>query len=112
MSKMSEKQLSKYIQLEASKHGLVLFRNNRGLFLTLDGSRKTRAGLDVNGSSDFIGWTKEGIFAAVEVKVGYNKPSDTQKLFIENAKNAGSFACCVWSVEDLKKELDLFYRTL
>ena len=34
----------------------VLFRNNRGLFMTLDGKRKVRAGLEVPGSSDLVGY--------------------------------------------------------
>jgi hypothetical protein len=43
-------------QLEASKAGHRLWRNNRGVFYTESGN-KTRAGLEAGGSSDLIGFT-------------------------------------------------------
>lgn len=75
-----ESNISQRCRMAASKAGARVFRNNRGLFLTLDALaiikdaavqfgvkgvldvlksgrlRKVRAGLGVAGSSDLIGW--------------------------------------------------------
>lgn len=48
----------KEAQKAASKYGHRLFRNNRGLFLSLDGKRKVRAGLEAPGASDLIGYAR------------------------------------------------------
>lgn len=89
----------------------VVFRNNRGLFLTLDGSRKVRAGLEMNGSSDLIGWTsvevtpdmvgqRVAIFTAIEVKTNTGRASDSQKNFISRIVDAGGRAGVARSGEE------------
>jgi hypothetical protein len=52
---MAEAHVLKNTLLEISSCGGLGFRNNRGMFLTLDGNRKVRAGLEAHGSSDIIG---------------------------------------------------------
>lgn len=79
---------------------VVCFRNNRGVFFTLDLMRKVRAGLDVDGSSDLIGWRsviitpdmvgkKVAVFVACEVKTEKGRLSETQEKFINNVRAAG-----------------------
>lgn len=75
-----ETNISQNCKVEASKRGARVFRNNRGLFLTIDAIvvieraiksfglkgvidvlksgrlRKVRAGLEAPGASDLIGW--------------------------------------------------------
>lgn len=102
-----ENSILREIQVEASSLGARVFRNNRGMFLSLDGKRKIRAGLDTDGASDLIGLTpvfitqemvgkKIAVFTAIEVK----KPSASLKTatalaqakFIEFVKMNGGFA--------------------
>lgn len=104
--KMSDEYLKlDKVKLKASALGFRLFRNNRGLFRTLDNKRITKAGLDANGASDFVGIktieiTPEmvgksvGIFLAVEVKkTGWKgAKSQTEKdqaNFIEQINKRG-----------------------
>lgn len=112
-----ETNISKECQKTASKLGSRLFRNNRGMFKTLDGLRKVRAGLEVPGSSDLIGWTqveitpdmvgeKVAIFTAFEVKTGQGAASEDQARFIDNILNCGGIAGIVRSSECLKKLLN------
>jgi hypothetical protein len=87
--------------IAAAKRGCTLFKNVRGFFLTLDGARKVRAGLAVNGSSDLIGFTRVkitpdmvgktvAVFTAVEVKTAKGAVSDDQRAFIATViKNGG-----------------------
>lgn len=107
---LSEAQISKLVLLESGALGLRLFRNHVGGFYTKDGVFQ-RTGL-CKGSSDFIGWTKEGRFAAVEVKTATGRISQEQENFIKQVRKSGGFACIVRSVEDLKKSLDEYYRTI
>ena len=77
---MKESDLRKLIQLEASKRGVVLHRNNVGFYVR-DG-RSIKYGLGV-GSSDLVGWSKTGKFIAIELKVGKLKATPEQENFIE-----------------------------
>lgn len=86
------------IQIEASKRGARLFRNNVGLFKTSDG-RSVRTGL-ATGSSDLIGWTKTGRFLAVEVKSASGKVSKAQMQFMEAVRRAGGISACCRTVHD------------
>lgn len=92
----------------------VLFRNNTGMFLTLDGERKVQAGLG-KGTCDFIGWKtiivtpdmvgrKIAVFTAVEGKTPDGVLTDEQKHFIHMVRLAGGFAFVVRS-EDTKPSM-------
>ena len=101
---MKEADLSREIQIEASnKYGARIFRNNVGLFNTLDG-RKIRTGL-CEGSSDLIGWTKDGRFLAIEVKKPKGFRRLSQKNFIEQVNKSGGIGFFAYSAEDLKEHL-------
>ena len=86
--------------------GLNIWRNNRGLFVTLDGGRKARAGLSFNGSSDLIGIAPDGKFIAIEVKSKGKKPSKTQREFLALVKSHDGYAGWVDNFEDYIKLLD------
>lgn len=98
-----ETNISKKIQMATSKLGVRVFRNNRGMFLTLDGSRKVRAGLEVDGSSDLIGFTpveitadmvgkKIAVFTAIEVKRPGGSKTKSQKDFVDFINKQGGLA--------------------
>ena len=86
------------IQLEASRQGHRLFRNNVGTAKTQDG-RWITFGL-CKGSSDLIGWTKEGRFLAVEVKSARGKATKEQLSFIEQVNSMGGLGFVAKSVEE------------
>jgi Holliday junction resolvase len=64
-------------------------------------NRVLRAGL--RGSSDIIGLTKSGQFLAVECKVGRNKPTEIQNLFLEQVRVRGGIAIVAYDIIDLQK---------
>lgn len=100
----SEAQILKAVMLEASKLGLRVFRNHVGGFYAQDGSYN-RTGL-CKGSSDLIGWTDCGRFAAIEVKRVGGRASKEQVNFIERVNSAGGFGIIIDNEKELKKKLD------
>lgn len=100
---MKEGNISKLVHMEASKHGAVLFRNHVGGFYDKDG-RFHKTGL-CKGSSDLIGWTKDGFFLAIEVKKDKGKVSPEQQNFIDRVNEAGGIGFIARSPEDVKKYL-------
>ncbi len=91
----------------------VIFRNNTGMFMTLDGQRKVQAGLG-KGTADFIGWKtmivtqemigrKIAVFTAVEGKTADGKLTPEQEHFLKMVKLAGGIAFVVRS-ENTKPE--------
>ena len=103
--KMSEADIMRLIQMEASKVGARLWRNNVGTAMTKNGSFIT-FGLCV-GSSDLIGIYK-GRFLAVEVKAKGKKPTKEQINFIDFINKFGGIAGVCYSVEDFLKLIDLY----
>jgi len=107
---MSETNIQNNIRLAVSAtERAIWLRNNTGLFLTLDGKRKVRAGLG-KGTSDLIGWVshtvrpedvgrKIAIFVSAEVK-DEEDTTDGQKRFLGVVANAGGIAGVVRSTED------------
>ena len=118
----TEAPVVKNIMLEASRLGMRLFRNNRGLFRTLDGERKVRAGLEAAGASDLIGMTPVvitpemvgqtvAVFTAVEVKKPSWKSPKTeteiqQQTFIDFVNSQGGIAHFLNNAEKLKQVVD------
>lgn len=109
----TEKQVERNLILEASKLGMILFKNEVGFAITKDG-RPIHFGL-CKGSSDLIGWksikiTEDmvgknlAVFCAVEVKkdkYGHYRATKEQKRFIEAVLNAGGFGVVADCREDL-----------
>lgn len=67
MSRDLESSLYPPFLMAASEAGHRLFRNNNGVAEMRDGSW-IRFGVGGNGAPDLMGWCRDGIFAAVEVK--------------------------------------------
>lgn len=105
------------IMLVTSKKGVRLFKNIRGMFLTLDGKRKVRAGLQAPGASDLVGFkpviiTSEmigrtfAVLTVFEVKTENGRPSPEQKDFVDFVRQSGGYAGVVRSAEEANKILD------
>lgn len=111
---VNETNISKSIQLEGSKLGLRLFRNNRGAFKDKRGVW-VKYGIGGDGGSDLIGFKRVkitqamvgksiAIFTACEVKKP-NSRTDPQRLrdqikFISSINNAGGIGMMVDNVEE------------
>lgn len=117
---MTEADLMRLVQIEASKQGARLFRNNVGMGwigeshvvtrntcmdvqpgdVVIRRARPLHAGL-CKGSSDLIGWTHDGMFCAVEVKTDTGSPTKEQLVFIREVHRAGGFSGIARSEDDL-----------
>ncbi len=100
---MLEKDIQNLIRIEVSKLGARVFRNNVGLFETLDG-RAVKTGL-CKGSSDLIGWTKKGRFLAIEVKTKKGKTKENQINFINEVNKSGGVGFIARSPEEAVNKL-------
>lgn len=110
---LGETNVSKIIELFSSKIGFTMLRNNTGMFLTLDGQRKTMAGLG-KGTSDLIGWReveitpdmvgkKVAVFTAFEVKTEKGAVRPEQKKFIDLVTRCGGIARIMRRKSDLEE---------
>lgn len=105
---VSESTLLKQIQLEASRVGARLLRNQVGKYELKDG-RWLTSGLAV-GSSDLIGWTPVtitpemigraiAVFTAIEVKAPRGVSSEEQRAFVRAVTAAGGLAGFAKSID-------------
>jgi len=120
---MKESDISRAIQIAATKEGWRLFRQNVGTawtgnvvsrsadLLTLSNPRPLRAGLCV-GSGDLIGWVpamvngaRVGVFASVEVKTPRGRVSEDQTNFLRNVQAAHGIALIARSPEEAIEEI-------
>ena len=101
---MSEHKLQNEIRIYLSKLGYTVFRVNVGKVKMKDG-RYFDTGLPP-GFSDLMG-LKDGKIYFIEVKYGKNKPSPAQLNFINQMQKQGFVAGAVWSIEDVKKLLNI-----
>jgi len=108
---MNETTLRKLIQIEASRRGYRLLRNQVGKYRLPDG-RVLSSGIP--GTSDLIGWRtvivtqemvgeKIAVFAALEVKTFKGRPDQEgkQENFLKVVRLAGGIGKFVRSVEDI-----------
>lgn len=122
---MSEIKIMHQIQLAASKIGARLFRNNVGLayagrqvikfskpitIQALPGDILIRSGHAIKfglieGSSDLIGWTKDGEFLAIEVKTDTGILTEEQLSFVDAVNSSGGIGIIAKSPDDLIKRL-------
>lgn len=110
---MSETRLLREIQMEVSRLGGRVFRNNVGIFTGSDGSI-IRTGL-CNGSSDLVGWfpligvatggnkIEVALFLAIEVKTPKGRLRPGQREFIDCVNRTGGIAFVARSVKDVEK---------
>lgn len=99
------------IQKTLSPMGARLWKNVRGMFLTLNGARTVRAGLQADGASDLIGFrpllitpdmvgTTIAQFVCLEIKSATGVVSPQQRHFIEFVKKSGGVSGVARSAED------------
>jgi hypothetical protein len=99
----NEKHLQNRIMIEVSLLGHTVFRNNTGVLKDERGI-PVRFGLCV-GSSDLIGWTSDGRFLAIEVKMPGKNPSRAQLNFIDAVNDSGGLAFVARNIEDITLHL-------
>lgn len=86
------------------KHGLVLWRQVTGTFLSLDGKRHVPTGID--GGTDLIGVRRsDGRFIAIECKTGKATLKDNQKCFRAMVLAMGGVYVEARCVEDVGRGL-------
>jgi len=99
--KMSANTLTKHALRILDLKGWDVWRqNNGGVY---DPTRKVfRQGSSTPGISDIIGFHKKtGQFIACEVKVGKDKLSDEQRIFLQRVARAGGIGIECRKIEDL-----------
>jgi hypothetical protein len=116
---VTEIELMRLIQIDASNQGHRLFRNNvaQGWVgqqvrvshtqmvmvhpgdIVLRGARVLHAGL-CEGSSDLIGISDTGRFLAVEVKAPKGRVTEGQESFLEMVQRLGGIGIVAKTVED------------
>lgn len=85
-------------------HGLVLWRQVTGTFLSLDGKRHVPTGID--GGTDIIGVQRgTGLFIAIECKTGKATLKDNQKRFRAMVLAMGGIYVEARCVEDVATAL-------
>jgi hypothetical protein len=99
----TEKTVLKQCMLAATEFGARVWRNNVGLFETVDG-RKVRTGL-CKGSADLVGLTAGGRFLAVECKRPGGRLRKEQKQWLDVVAEMGGLAVVADDAEKLKEAL-------
>lgn len=102
---MSEQDLvNTIIQLIQIKGG-VATRINSGMQVIYDqGSKRVIRGAPA-GTSDIIACYR-GRYIAIECKVGKNKSTDLQELFLEKVSEAGGMAIVAYTIDFVKQSLE------
>jgi hypothetical protein len=108
---MKEQALKMLIKNYLLLKGHFVWVNNSGMTRTsytskngVVSNRAWRAG--IRGSSDILGIEKgTGRFIAIETKVGYNKPTPDQTVFLEDIASRGGHAIVAYSIADVQKYL-------
>lgn len=104
---MKEADLSRLIQIALSECGARVFRNNSGAFQDKRG-QWVRFGVANPGGADLIGFTRNGIFLAVEIKTAKGRATDEQINFINIVNKFGGIGFIARSAEEAVKELALY----
>jgi hypothetical protein len=120
---MKESDISRAIQIEATKQGYRFFRQNVGMGWTgdivaqgarqivLDNYRPLRAGL-CTGSGDQIGWVPTiirdvpvALFGSIEVKTARGRVSAEQQNFMEQVNAAHGIAIIARSPDEAMEKI-------
>lgn len=120
---MSETDLMRRIQMQASKLGARLFRNNIGSAwmgqstrqddgtVIIKHARRVTYGIPGEGGSDLIGWTPVvitpemvgktvAVFSALEVKTDTGSATPEQMQFLSVVKSSGGISALVRTVDE------------
>lgn len=96
----SEANIQQLIRLALAEAGHVVFRNNVGAYKDPKSGRLISYGVGGKGGSDLIGWTKDGVFLAIEVKAEKGRVRPEQTQFIVAARAKGCYAGVARSADD------------
>lgn len=110
---LAESNVTKIILKAGAYLGFTMLRNNTGLFLTLDGARRTQAGLG-KGTSDLIGWRevqitpdmvgkKVAVFTAFEIKTEKGTVRPEQQKFVDLVNRCGGYGRILRRESDLEE---------
>jgi len=102
MAKKTEKEWENHrFPRESALQNYVIKRLNRlpRVYVT-----KVSGTIYGSGISDLL-ICAEGKFVAIELKIGNNKPSDLQKLYLSNIKKAGGIVGVAYTWGDVKRIL-------
>lgn len=123
---MSEINLMREIQVALTEVGARVFRNNVALAwasnlihratkretvtlnpgdIVLRNARPIHAGL-IDGASDYIGWSQNGLFVACEVKQPGGRITPKQVTFLGNVREAGGIAILADSPDGAKQDYE------
>lgn len=95
-----QKQIIDYLTIK--KYKVIKF-NNVGIYKQSTGtyipSRQA-------GVSDLLVCSPTGQFIAIEVKSGYNKPTENQLEFIEEIKSHNGIGFVAWTLDDVINNLE------
>ena len=100
--KIKEQDLKKLVVEYLNRQGHYVWPTNAGMafFYDKNGRRSVfRSGF--KGLADVVGMINGGKFLAIELKVGYNKPSDDQKAFLWKVNEMGGVAFVAYSLEEV-----------
>lgn len=104
--KITEQQLVNLVIEYLCRKRCFVWRNNTAFnlfkYTTKSGENKTRAlRSGIKGSSDIIGLTRLGKFIAVECKIGNNKTTPEQDLFLHEVGTRGGLGIVAYSLDDV-----------
>ena len=107
---LTEQQLVRYCIDYLNTMGHFVWRNNSGLshaqYINKEGKRTDRVWrAGIKGGSDIIGIAKDGKFIAIECKIGNNKATALQQMFIDDITKRGGYAAIVYTPEQIEKIL-------
>lgn len=98
---MKETDILKLCMIRASKLGCTVWRNNSGMLYNKQGT-PVKYGL-CTGSADLIGFTPEGRFLALEIKVPSKSPTEKQQIFLDAVTKGGGVAGVARHPDDVDK---------
>jgi hypothetical protein len=85
--------------------GWHVWRQNTGAVASTYKGKTRFVRFGIKGAADITGWDRRGRRVEVECKAGKNKPTAEQLAFLEALRKDGGFACVVWSLDDLIREM-------
>lgn len=106
---MTETELVKVALEYLNYRGHFAWRNNTGVmkstYIDLYGHIRRRfVKFSVKGASDIIGIAKNGLLLAIECKVGRNKPSSDQLLFLEEINKRGGIGIVAYDMKIIESK--------
>ena len=95
---VSAAQLTAAVIETLTLHGYTVWRNNAG-------RSRNNVRLSPAGTPDVIGYDSEGRFVGVEIKVGRDKPRESQIEWMARAQQAGCRVCVVRSIAEVQSQV-------